>query len=55
MTLKDFIKEHKSELDNCIKKCLGNPDLRLNYEERRLWILNDEGLYQWARSCGVRL
>jgi hypothetical protein len=28
-------------------------DLRLNDEERRLWVLNDEGLYNWARSEGV--
>ena len=25
-----------------------------NDEERRLWILNDEGLYNWARSKGVK-
>ena len=28
---------------------------RLNDKERRLWVLNDEGLYQWARSEGVRI
>lgn len=28
---------------------------RLNDSERRLWILNDEGLYNWARSEGVRI
>ena len=28
---------------------------RINNEERRQWILNDEGLYQWARSEGVRI
>lgn len=27
----------------------------LNDRERRLWILNDEGLYNWARSEGVRI
>lgn len=26
-----------------------------NDEERREWILNDEGLYNWARSEGVRI
>jgi hypothetical protein len=31
------------------------PDKALNNEERRLWILNDEGLYRWARSEGVRI
>jgi hypothetical protein len=24
--------------------------MRLNDEERRLWVLNDEGLYNWWRS-----
>lgn len=27
----------------------------LNFEERRQWVLNDEGLYRWARSQGVRI
>lgn len=27
----------------------------LDDEELRLWILNDEGLYQWARNEGVRI
>jgi hypothetical protein len=56
MTLKQFIKEHRAELDQCIARVLGrseNP--RANDEERRLWILNDEGLYRWARAEGVRI
>lgn len=28
---------------------------RHNDEERRQWVLNDEGLYSWARSEGVRV
>lgn len=28
---------------------------KLNRSEIRLWILNDEGLYNWARSEGVRI
>lgn len=27
----------------------------LNDAERRQWILNDEGLYDWARSEGCRI
>ena len=56
MTLKQFIKEHREELDQCIARALGrseNP--RANDEERRLWILNDEGLYRWAMGEGVRI
>ena len=56
MTLKQFIREHREELDRCIARALKedkNP--RANDEERRLWIFNDEGLYLWARSEGVRI
>jgi len=53
MTLREFIKENKEELDKAIKKVV--PNVRLNNEERRLWILNDEGLYRWARSKGVKI
>jgi len=53
MTLREFIKENKEELDKAIKKVV--PDAKLNNEERRLWILNDEGLYRWARSKGVKI
>jgi hypothetical protein len=28
---------------------------RINDEERRQWVLNNEGLYRWARSEGVRI
>jgi len=30
-------------------------DAALNDTERRDWIMNDEGLYNWARSEGVRV
>ena len=56
MTLKQFIQENRSELDRCSARALGmekNP--YPNDAERRDWILNDEGLYQWARSEGVRI
>jgi hypothetical protein len=53
MTLKEFIKENKIELDTYIKKAV--PNVSLNDGERRLWILNDEGLYNWARSEGVEI
>jgi hypothetical protein len=26
-----------------------------NDEDRRQWVLNDQGLYNWARSEGVRI
>jgi hypothetical protein len=53
MTIREFIKQHREELDECIQgACPGAPR---NDNERRLWILNDEGLYRWARSKGVNI
>ena len=53
MTLKEFIRQNRKEIDKSVQKmCLGTYK---NDEERRLWILNDEGLYNWARSEGVKI
>lgn len=55
-SLQQFIREHRAELDQCIARALRmdhNP--RANDEECRLWILNNEGLYLWAKSEGVRI
>lgn len=48
MTLKQFIKDHRQEIDQATKSTIKND------EEREMWILNDEGLYLWAKSEGVR-
>ena len=58
MTLRAFIKEHRTELDEAIARAMGRTVEDLPYrndEERRLWILNDEGLYLWARREGVAI
>lgn len=55
MSIKAFIKANRAELDAAIRRALGRPGAKLNDEERRQWILNDEGLYLWARSEGVRV
>lgn len=52
-SLRQFIKENKEELDAAIRRVCDN--CRLNDTERRLWILNDEGLYRWARSEGINI
>jgi Leu/Phe-tRNA-protein transferase len=52
MTLKQFIKDNRKELDEAIRRVCSN--CALNDKERAEWVRNDEGLYQWARSCGVR-
>ena len=53
MTLNQFIRENRKEIDTAIKRVCDN--CRLNDRERRLWILNDESLYRWARSNGIRI
>lgn len=51
MTLREWIKKNRAEIDRAILSVC--PGCRLNDNERRLWVLNDSGLYQWARSEGV--
>jgi hypothetical protein len=52
-SLAEFIKENRTEIDSAIRRVCDN--CKLNDAERRLWILNDEGLYNWAKSEGVRV
>ena len=53
-SLRQFIREHRADLDAAIAfRLKQDKNPRANDEERRLWILNDEGLYNWARSEGV--
>lgn len=52
MSLREFIRTHRAEIDAAI---VGASGLATNDEERREWILNDEGLYRWARAEGVRI
>jgi hypothetical protein len=44
MNLTEFIKRHRAEIDNITKSHYKNDN------ERRLWILNDESLYNWFMS-----
>ena len=54
MRMSDFIKENRQELKKCISNASGQTS-GIDTSEIRLWILNDEGLYNWARSEGVRI
>lgn len=55
MKLQEFIKKYRTEIDSRIKFVLETEPKYKNDNERRLWILNDEGLYRWARSEGVKI
>lgn len=54
MSIRAFIKANRAELEAAIRRACPGLE-RLSEGEIRLWILNDEGLYNWARSEGVRL
>jgi hypothetical protein len=50
MTLRNFIKKNRVQLKEYIKKACPNIG-KINDEEIRMWVLNDEG-YMWAKSEG---
>lgn len=54
MTVRTFIKNNRKEIDQVIKKALDT-QAAINDTIRHLWILNEESLYLWARSEGVRI
>lgn len=55
MSKREFLKTHRKELDRIIRAKLDRPDFPLNDNDRWEWIMNDEGLYNWARSEGVNV
>ena len=64
MTMRDFIRENKTELDIAIYRAMGDwiqgtaqsrSGYRLNDSDRRQWIMNDESLYRWAKLYKVRV
>ncbi len=56
MTMRDFIKANRAEIDTYIgQKGTVSYGTVQNDTERRLWVLNDETLYRWARSAGVNV
>jgi len=54
MSMRNFIKEHKAEIDNFIRK-YGTFTDSINNSEREQWILNSEYLYRWAKAYGVKI
>lgn len=53
--LREWIRRNRAEIDKAILGRVPNIGDRLNDDERRLWVLNDEGLYLWARGDGARV
>lgn len=53
-SLQEFIQENREEIDRVIRS-KSKATASINNEERRLWILNDEALYNWARSEKVNV
>lgn len=51
-SLTEFIRENRAELIAAIRNVV--PQAPNTTTEIRLWILNDEGLYNWAKSEGVK-
>lgn len=52
MTIEDFIKENQAQIDYWICKETGSND-PLDNQERELWVMNDQALYNWAKDEGV--
>lgn len=50
--LSRFIRDNRTEIDRYIQG--RGIDTKLNDDDRRQWILNDEGLYNTARAWGWR-
>lgn len=56
-SVRQFVKEHRKEIDAHIERALGGPEhyIYRNDDERRLWLVNDETLYLWAKSEGAKV
>jgi len=53
MTLKQFLKENKAEIDKVIEEYYG---VKVTTNTARIeWILSDEGLFRWAHREGVNI
>lgn len=55
MTIRDFIRNHRADLEKSVRDQLKRPNQELSTEDLRQWILNYEPLYNWARSEHVKI
>ena len=52
MKIQEFIDKNWKEIEQAIRVEAGNL-CDIDDDEMELWIMNDESLYNWARSEGV--
>jgi len=52
--LREWIRQNRHEIDELIRRACPNIG-PLNDDDRRQWILNDEGLYLWAKAEGTNV
>ena len=57
MKFKDFINKNWDEIEHYIRAELNSysPHNDMDFDELEIWVLNDESLYNWARSEGVKI
>lgn len=53
-SLRRWIRDNRAEIDAAIKRVARNVR-KLNDDDREEWVMNDEGLYNWAKSEGVNV
>jgi hypothetical protein len=51
--MKEFIAKRRADIDAVIVRVVGPEAARLNDDERELWVLNNEELYQLALDAKV--
>jgi len=55
MTKREFLKEYRTLIDDCVGRAYGGNSVPTNDEERWDWVQNDESLYLLAKRQGVRV
>lgn len=59
MRMQEFIRINREEIDRCVWNFTAHrynqPQRLTNDQERVEWVLNDEGLYRWAKSEGCKI
>lgn len=53
MRLREWIRKHREEIDAVISDYA--PGVPVDDDERAMWVLNDEGLYLFAKRQGVKV